>query len=321
MAQAKTTSKTLPTTKLSFAQLETLWVQAGGSKAVAPTMAAIALAESGGRVDAINNTAYPNLANYHPPAPGNSPEYSVGPWQVNTVAHKQYTPSAMLNPLQNAHAAVGIGGVNGERLSNWSTYNNGAFLSHLPSNQSGFLSQLPDALWNQIKSPIGLGAAGNPTGSITPQGIGTSPPGVPKIPTNIGKDILYSVIIIGGGLLVITGVLIIAADLGISAFAQKSPAVRVANKVSGSRARKASAKVSSQRQGELHTARVAHTQARVKTEQARATELRTRTRHRAAIAKGTKADREARDKRMMFEGAQAAAAPNLADARRRRKAS
>ena len=40
----------------TYGQLETLWTNAGGSKALAPLMAAIALAESGGNPGALNLT-------------------------------------------------------------------------------------------------------------------------------------------------------------------------------------------------------------------------------------------------------------------------
>ena len=221
---AATATKVQPTNKLSFAQLETLWVQGGGSTKVAPTMAAIAEAESGGRIDAINNTAYPNLPGYHTPGPGASPEYSVGPWQVNLVAHSQYTKTAMLNPLQNAQAAVAIGGVNGERLNNWSTYSNGQYLNHLPggSQADSGIGISAKTFWNIVH------AVGNtplfPGGPTASQSTTQSPPAqaagaaLDKYASGIGKDILYAAIILGGGLLVITGLILIGADLGISAF-------------------------------------------------------------------------------------------------------
>ena len=114
----------------TYAQLEALWTQHGGPAAEAPTAAAIALAESGGNPDAILNTAYPDRPNYHPPAPGNLPEYSVGLWQINLVAHPSYTEAQMLTPTGNVKAALAIssGGIN---FTPWSTYNSGAYLPHL----------------------------------------------------------------------------------------------------------------------------------------------------------------------------------------------
>src|SRR5205823_9834141 len=44
---------TVASSKLSYQAIESLWTSAGGSKALAPVMAAIAIAESGGRPDAL----------------------------------------------------------------------------------------------------------------------------------------------------------------------------------------------------------------------------------------------------------------------------
>lgn len=126
---------------LTHAQLEQLWILAGGSQATADTAAAIAQAESGGDTTRINNTAYPKLPGYHPPAPGNLPEYSVGLWQVNEVAHPSYTTTQLLTQLGNAGAAVTIAN-GGASFSAWSTFTSGAYKDFLtsagtPGPQSG----------------------------------------------------------------------------------------------------------------------------------------------------------------------------------------
>lgn len=115
---------------LSHDQLMQLWVLAGGSQATADTAAAIAQAESGGNTAAILNTAYPNLPGYHPPGPGASPEYSVGLWQVNELAHPTYTTAQLLSQVSNANAAVAISN-GGASFSAWSTYKNGAYKQFL----------------------------------------------------------------------------------------------------------------------------------------------------------------------------------------------
>ena len=131
---------------ISHSDLETLWTLAGGSQATADTAAAIAQAESGGNPAAILNTAFPNLPGYHPPAKGNLPEYSVGLWQVNLVAHPQYTAAAMLTPRLNAIAAVAISN-GGLSFSAWSTYKSGAYKDYLisagtPGPQAGVTTGL-----------------------------------------------------------------------------------------------------------------------------------------------------------------------------------
>lgn len=123
---------------LSYAQLKGLWLQAGGSPKIADTMAAVALAESGGRTDALN----PN---------GATGDYSVGPWQINYYGNlrpgrtaRYGTPEQLLaNPLLDAKAAVDLAGTGGG-LGNWSTYNHGTYQRYLngstPAAQSPALS-------------------------------------------------------------------------------------------------------------------------------------------------------------------------------------
>ena len=117
---------------ISHSDLEALWVHAGGSPATADTAAAIAQAESGGRTDAILNTAYPKLPGYHPPGAGASPEYSVGLWQINELAHPSYSTSSLLTAIGNANAATAIAN-GGASFSAWSTYKNGAYKNFLTS--------------------------------------------------------------------------------------------------------------------------------------------------------------------------------------------
>ena len=76
----------------TYGQLETLWINAGGPKALAPLMAAIALAESGGNPGALNQTD------------NGGTQTSVGLWQVSSGTH-QY-PSAWATPAGNAAEAV-----------------------------------------------------------------------------------------------------------------------------------------------------------------------------------------------------------------------
>lgn len=107
---------------LSYATLEQLWTQAGGSPALAPTMAAIAIAESGGNPHSLNTTP---------------PDYSVGLWQINYYngmragRTKEFgSPSALLaSPTGQARAAVAIERQQG--LAAWSTYTSGAYLRYM----------------------------------------------------------------------------------------------------------------------------------------------------------------------------------------------
>lgn len=115
---------------LSHSQLETLWELNGGNPLDADTAAAVAQAESGGNTAAILNTAYPNRAGYRPPSAGAQPEYSVGLWQVNMLAHPGYTQAQLLTQEGNAQAAVAISGA-GRSFAPWSTYTSGAYKQYL----------------------------------------------------------------------------------------------------------------------------------------------------------------------------------------------
>lgn len=98
----------------SYTQLETLWVLAGGSSSLAPTMAAIALAESGGNTQAHN------------------PSGASGLWQVEVPINDSFIPGGaahVYNALDNARAAVAIEKAQG--LSAWTTYTSGAYRQYL----------------------------------------------------------------------------------------------------------------------------------------------------------------------------------------------
>ena len=92
-----------PLTVLNGPQLEQLWVQAGGQKAVAALFAALALQQSSGNVNASNVTAK---------------ESSYGLWQINTMASPQYSSYNLSNALTNARVAVAMAN-GGSNLSPW----------------------------------------------------------------------------------------------------------------------------------------------------------------------------------------------------------
>jgi hypothetical protein len=93
-------------TDYSYGQLETLWENAGGSKALAPLMAAIALAESGG------NSAAEN------------PSGASGLWQILGAVNAG-DQGQLFNPQVNAHEAVLKYTTQG--LGAWTTYTSGAY--------------------------------------------------------------------------------------------------------------------------------------------------------------------------------------------------
>lgn len=135
----------------SYGQLEELWIQAGGSKGVAPLMAAIALAESGGNPAANNYTD------------NGGTQTSWGLWQVSNGTHQWPGTGNPNDPLVNAKYAVAK--YNTQGLTAWGTYDSGAYKqyyqggvdpSSLPKGGSSPGSQ--DATltgWN-IPGPLGI---------------------------------------------------------------------------------------------------------------------------------------------------------------------
>jgi hypothetical protein len=101
----------------SFAQLEELWIQAGGPVAVAPIAAAIALAESSGNSEAMNYTD------------NGGTQTSVGLWQVSTGTHS--FPAQWQTPTGNAAEAVAKYRGGNSTFSAWGTFVSGAYKQFL----------------------------------------------------------------------------------------------------------------------------------------------------------------------------------------------
>jgi hypothetical protein len=95
--------------RYSFSQLEALWTRAGGAKAIAPVMAAIALAESSGNPAAFNASG------------------ASGLWQI---LGKPFAGNAF-DPLTNARMAVSK--YRSQGLQAWTTYTSGAYRKFLPA--------------------------------------------------------------------------------------------------------------------------------------------------------------------------------------------
>jgi hypothetical protein len=97
------------------ATLEALWIHAGGPPKVARTMAAIALAESGGKVGAVGG-------------PNDDGSYDYGLWQINS-SHAYSRARLLHDPGYNARAAVAV--YRSQGLTAWSSYSNGRYRSYL----------------------------------------------------------------------------------------------------------------------------------------------------------------------------------------------
>jgi Lysozyme like domain/Peptidase M15 len=273
------------------------WIDAGGSPKLANIMAAIALAESGGRVDAKGG-------------PNDDGSYDYGLWQINS-SHTMYDPDRLMSdPDYNAHAAVSIEKTQG--LSAWTTYKNGAYRNYLvgagkhpvtggkvrpgggPPGGSDDDSEASLAAWHDYLNPT------EPFGPLGPA-LGLHP----IIPFgSVGKvihsvedfhkwvawmfsplHILRAVEFLVGTSLMMVGIVFSYRDSqrgGGRQFPRRKggalgSVIKTAETVTPQgRAVKAAAKASRLAQAGEGTRKAALSEAKVKTEKARATELRTR---------------------------------------------
>lgn len=98
------------------AQVYQALLRAGASDLQARVLTAIAWAESGCRTDAVRRC---------PPdcVPGQAPEFSVGPFQINLYAHSQVSPECARDPVCAARYALKL------PLDAWTAYRTGRYLA------------------------------------------------------------------------------------------------------------------------------------------------------------------------------------------------
>ena len=130
----------------SYAQLEGIWCQAGGSPTAAPIAAAVAMAESGGNTTATNQDSNGTV--------------DRGLWQINSVHGAQSTYDVM----GNARAAVAISN-NGQNWAPWTTYNNGAYRQFVQTNVAADMSAPINATNAAANATL---AAAYPGGGLDP---------------------------------------------------------------------------------------------------------------------------------------------------------
>jgi hypothetical protein len=179
----------------SYAQLEGLWIQAGGSAAAAPIAAAIALAESGGNPSSHNGNA-------------GTGDDSWGLWQINMIgsmgpsrrAQFGLTSNTQLtDPLTNAKAAVALSN-NGKNWSPWTTYTSGAYRKYM---QGGVTPNLTAA---------GAGGSATAAPAVDAATITSS---IQNQVYNMGNYLFMGMAVIGGlGLLVLGAFLVVKGDSG-----------------------------------------------------------------------------------------------------------
>lgn len=124
----------MPSGQYSFAQLEQLWINAGGPRSIAPVMAAIALAESSGNPNATNKTD------------NGGKQTSWGLWQISDGTHNMPVAN-ILDPNVNAQQAVKK--YHSQGLTAWGTYASGAYRQYMKSGVT------PDPNLPSGSTPVG----------------------------------------------------------------------------------------------------------------------------------------------------------------------
>lgn len=123
-----------PGQRYTFPQIRQLWIDNGGNPNLADTMAGIAIAESGGLSNNLNNSGK---------------DYSVGLWQINYYGSmlkgrtaSYGSPEALAGDVnKQAKAAISLAG-NGAGLNNWTTFTSGAYKTPVRA-ATGSLGALP----------------------------------------------------------------------------------------------------------------------------------------------------------------------------------
>jgi len=179
---------------LSYADLQGLWIQAGGNPAVAPVAAAIAIAESGGNPNAHNGNS-------------GTGDDSYGLWQINMLGsmgparRNQFgirSNTQLFDPLTNAKAAVAIAG-GGASFQPWTTFTHGTYKQFLNGN-------VPP---NLTAAGAGTGLNGTPTATQASLGGDIADAflsGFYPIINVIGNGATWGGMMIGGGLILAAGI-------------------------------------------------------------------------------------------------------------------
>ncbi len=137
---------------LTNAQIRQVLREAGWPESLIPLMAAIGLGESGGD---------PTAHRIRAAGQGQRlPENSVGLFQINLLAHPGYSVANLVNPVNNARAALQIYRQQGLRA--WGSYTDGRYRQYLVGDEtgqgtgSGSAAAVPASLGSTVSSYLGL---------------------------------------------------------------------------------------------------------------------------------------------------------------------
>ena len=141
----------------SYAQLEAAWVNAGGPRAEAPLMAAIAIAESHPPGD----TSHANTDAINP-NDNNGTQSSFGAWQISNGTH--IPPAGNWNSL-DVNARLAVQKFNSQGLGAWGTFTSGAWRQFFHGNVLT-AAQGGGGGWGNIIQGIGAALGGQGSGVV-----------------------------------------------------------------------------------------------------------------------------------------------------------
>lgn len=189
-------------TKFTYAQLEQLWINAGGPAAVAAVAAAVAEAESGGDSQATN------------PTDNNGTQTSWGLWQISDGTHNQPVPN-ILDPAVNAQQAVAkYKGEGNSFAPAWGTYDSGAYKAFL-SNSTPPDPNVPAGTGATDTSASGGGGADNPNTCLLGAGeggvFGIGAASVCFFRKSEARALIGGMCLVGGALIILPGLIVLVA--------------------------------------------------------------------------------------------------------------
>jgi hypothetical protein len=185
-------------TQYTYAQLEGLWINAGGPAEVAPIAAAVAMAESGGCSSALN------------PTDNGGTQTSVGLWQVSNGTHDY--PAAWATASGNATEAVSKYTAENNSFSPaWGTFDSGAYKGFL-SNGTTPDTNVPGSGSTSATTTASTGSAdcllGFPGVSVPVVG---SVGGFCMLSKSEARALIGALCLAAGGLAFVIGALVVAA--------------------------------------------------------------------------------------------------------------
>jgi Lysozyme like domain len=190
----------------SYAQLEQLWINAGGSSMTAPVAAAIAEAESGGN----SLAAYPGTT-VAPGAGSNSD--ATGLWQILGVP-PGFTPAQLTDPVANAQMAVAKYKGAGNSFTPWVTYTTGAYLPYVSNSTPPSSTGVPAGTSTPTSTATTTAATSTPGCLIGPpsvSGLGITIGGGCWFSKSEARALIGGLAITAAGLIMIPGLIILVA--------------------------------------------------------------------------------------------------------------